>query len=59
MNYIEDLQTKIETFINNELDEYALAIDGHWGSGKTYAIEKVIAIYNAKTEGKICRFPTA
>ena len=52
MNYIDDLQNKIETFINNELDEYALAIDGYWGSGKTYAIKQVIKKYNTNVKDK-------
>lgn len=53
MSYIDELYEKIEMFIENNLDEYVLSIDGNWGSGKTYAINKVIESYNKKNEKKI------
>lgn len=46
MNYIKELRNKIERYIDNDADEFALLIDGKWGSGKTYAIKHIISEYN-------------
>ena len=46
MNYIKELRNKIERYIDNDADEFALLIDGKWGSGKTYAVKHIISEYN-------------
>ncbi len=46
MDYIRELQQKIERYVNNDADEFALLIDGKWGSGKTYAVKHIISNYN-------------
>ena len=46
MDYIKELKQKIERYINNDADEFALLIDGKWGSGKTYAVKQIISEYN-------------
>ncbi len=50
MTYIDELYKKVEMFIDNNLDEYALCIDGNWGSGKTYAINEIINKYNKQNK---------
>lgn len=46
MSNLEQLKINIYKYIENPMDKYALLLNGNWGSGKTYAIKKIIEEYN-------------
>ncbi len=37
--YSEEIESVIVEYLNNPNDEYAVMIDGEWGSGKTYFLK--------------------
>lgn len=40
MSTIDKLQAAVEQYVNEKVTDYAVMIDGVWGSGKTYFIKK-------------------
>jgi len=51
--YAEEIQEKVREYLKDELDYYAILINGGWGSGKTYLYENYIRnVINENEVGK-------